>query len=626
MRTTLICVLAATFAVRSVDAKPPTKNGYASSVPALGPAVAPVVVAAWIDMQCPFSARRYATLESVQRRFGGKLRVEFHAFPLEFHDRAEPSAVAVLAAHKQGKFAAMASRIFGDRNQSAEHVRDHAKALGLNIAMFDRDLASRALLRDVRMDAAAGEAIGVNGTPTAFLNGRLLEGGDEDEIVAAVDAELVEIAKLTAAGASLTTALRARIAATDPLGVFLALVVDRSAVPVSLEPKKPYDPEPEPIDATVHAIHVLDGAPMRGPADAPVTIVACQDFQCPFCAKVAPTIDAVVAAHAADVRLVWFDRPLEFHQHAAAAAAAARAAHAQGKFWEMRDRLLGGQQNLAVTDLMAHAQALGLDMARFASDLNSPPVAAAIAETNARCERNGALGTPFFFVNGRAISGARPQSAFDALIDEELAKARAEITKGTSRAGIYEHMLALGLPTRSRLDPTVYALDVAGAPTLGPNDARITIVVFADFECPYCARLGAWLLDVPKRLPGTRIVYQHFPVDYHPHARRAALAAAAAHHQDRFWELARLLHEHSQELDDGSLERWAHEAGLDVDRWKRDVLAPAAAATVGADAHRAKQANVIGTPTVFINGRRLKVALSDIGSLVELIAEELVDH
>jgi protein-disulfide isomerase len=119
---------------------------------------------------------------------------------------------------------------------------------------------------------------------------------------------------------------------------------------------------------------------------------------------------------------VWKNFPLEFHTNARGAARAAIAAGDQGKFWEMRSRLLAAQQQLSPEELEQHAQALGLDLARFRSSLNSAATDE-VVEADLRQGRSlGVTGTPVVFINRRKLVGAQPLVVMKAAVDEELAR------------------------------------------------------------------------------------------------------------------------------------------------------------------------------------------------------------
>jgi protein-disulfide isomerase len=174
---------------------------------------------------------------------------------------------------------------------------------------------------------------------------------------------------------------------------------------------------PEPA---VEKVEVAATGPSKGPADAPVTIVAFSDFQCPFCSKVNPTLDQVMETYQGKVKLVFRDYPLPFHKEAPKASEAAHCADEQGKFWEMHDQLFANQQALQVSDLKNHAGAIKLDQAKFDECLDSGRMAEKVAANMKDGEKAGVQGTPAFFVNGVALSGALPFEDFKKVIDAEL--------------------------------------------------------------------------------------------------------------------------------------------------------------------------------------------------------------
>lgn len=165
-------------------------------------------------------------------------------------------------------------------------------------------------------------------------------------------------------------------------------------------------------------------SPAKGVHPAKVTIIEYSDFQCPFCSRVIPTMKKLLETYPNDVRLVFKQNPLPFHAKAGGAAEAALAAHEQGKFWEMHDKLFENQQNLDRSDLEKYAQELGLDMDKFKAALDLGKFKADIqADINyGNSIPGGGMGTPTFFINGRKIAGAYPFEEFDKLIQKALSE------------------------------------------------------------------------------------------------------------------------------------------------------------------------------------------------------------
>ncbi|MFF0576327.1 Na+/H+ antiporter NhaA [Streptosporangium saharense] len=164
---------------------------------------------------------------------------------------------------------------------------------------------------------------------------------------------------------------------------------------------------------------------VRGPQDAPVTLVEYGDFECPYCGQAEPVVRDLLAGFG-DLRYVWRHLPLnDVHPRAQLAAEAAEAAAAQGAFWPMHDRLLAHQDDLRPRDLVGHAEALGLDVERFRRDLQEHAGTARIAEDVDTADLSGVSGTPTFFVNGRRHQGAYDITTLSRAV--RLARARAVI-------------------------------------------------------------------------------------------------------------------------------------------------------------------------------------------------------
>ncbi len=165
----------------------------------------------------------------------------------------------------------------------------------------------------------------------------------------------------------------------------------------------------------------VDDDPSLGPATARVTIVEFGEYQCPYCGKAYETVKQVLADYPNDVRLVYRDFPLDFHQRAVPAAVAANCAGDQGKYWEFHDLLMGNQRALELENLNAHAAAVGLDMDKFGACLEEP--GAHVEEVLNDLEdgkKLGVTGTPAFFINGIFLNGAVPYSQFKEIIEREL--------------------------------------------------------------------------------------------------------------------------------------------------------------------------------------------------------------
>ena len=156
------------------------------------------------------------------------------------------------------------------------------------------------------------------------------------------------------------------------------------------------------------------------------------------------------------------------------------------------------------------------------------------------------------------------------------------------------------------LEPVV-AINTADAPTLGNPDAPVAIVVFDDFECPYCARAVPLLKQAQSSYGDkVKLVYKNFPLSSHRNARTAATAALAAQRQGKFWPLYDLLYENYNQLNPQKIRDLAAQVGLDMARFDQDMKDQKLQQRIDADLQEGQQAGVHGTPTIFINGHLLQ--------------------
>jgi Na+/H+ antiporter NhaA len=230
--------------------------------------------------------------------------------------------------------------------------------------------------------AGAGTAAGIGFTVSLLIASRAFSGGQLDEATIGVLCAAVVSSLLSGAIFKLIDQL--------PYKRRLRLLVGRSEALVDLATD--IDPDEDHI---------------RGPDDAPVTLVEYGDFECPYCGRAEPNVRALLADQGADIRYVFRHLPLsDVHEHAQLAAEAAEAAGSQGKFWEMHDLLFDHQDALTGRDLMRYADELGLDLDQFHDELKRHEHAPRVARDVESAELSGVSGTPTFFINGQRHHGA----------------------------------------------------------------------------------------------------------------------------------------------------------------------------------------------------------------------------
>ncbi|MEY2513319.1 MAG: hypothetical protein QOJ89_677, partial [bacterium] len=174
----------------------------------------------------------------------------------------------------------------------------------------------------------------------------------------------------------------------------------------------------------------------RGADDAPVTLVEYGDYQCEYCGQAEVVVRELLDSFGDDLRYVWRHLPLnDVHRDAQIAAEAAEAAHEQGAFWEMHDRLLAHQDAISVKDLGRYASEIGLDMDRFWDDMRRHEHAGRVAADVGSADASGVAGTPSFFINGRRHHGAYDAETLAAAVGAARNRAAARRAAATVAGG-----------------------------------------------------------------------------------------------------------------------------------------------------------------------------------------------
>ena len=417
---------------------------------------AKVTIVEWSDFQCPFCGRVMPTLDQIEKAYGSDVRILFKQNPLPMHPNAPYAAKAALAAQKQGKFWEMHDKLFAANNSHApdglakDKVDQMARDIGLNISRFDADTASPELAAIISADQAQAQKLGAAGTPHFFINGARVSGAVPFEsFKAVIDAQLKRANQVLASGVSRKD-------------LYEALIKDG----LTQQPAPPPQQQQRPPPPQARNVDPGEGSPAMGGKHPKVTIVEWSDFQCPFCSRVEPTLKQITDTYKDDVRIVWRNEPLSFHPNAMPAAKAAMAAARQGKFWQMHDLMFAHQQELSDAKYEEWAKQLGLNLAKWKADKESPEVADAINKDSSYGQSVGADGTPAFFINGKFISGAMPFDSFKPVIDEQIKKADELLKKGTRQDALYKTLVDENVKSAGAAAP-------AGAPA-GAEGADFT--------------------------------------------------------------------------------------------------------------------------------------------------------
>lgn len=367
--------------------------------PTLGPADAPVTIEVFSDFECPYCAQAQRTLDALDHKFPGKIRRVYRAFPLSSHPMALLAALVAESAAAQDKFWPFYRALFSARQIRPQVLFEIAKAQALDIKGVESDLSKLTHAAKVRRDLALAKTLGVNATPIFYINGRRVEGSASLPILSHyVDQELRVVQSLA-----------------NPKDAYLQLTQHGYTGVVQT-------PETPPLQVSTQ------GAPSKGPTNAPVTIVTFSDFECPFCIRGDSELSRAMAAYPGQVRLVFRHMPLPFHAQGKKAARIGALAQERQKFWSFHDGVFAHQGALDDQSLIHIGTAAGLD---------PKEVEAAIVDADGRLQARvnkdielgrslGVRGTPAYFINGKLKRGAQPELSLRLDIDAALAAAADE--------------------------------------------------------------------------------------------------------------------------------------------------------------------------------------------------------
>lgn len=541
---------------------------------------APVVIVEYSDFQCPYCGRWVQqTYPTILKEYieTGKVRLVFRDFPLDFHQNAQPAAVASRCAAEQGAYWPMHDALFANQAEWAElaDAREtfvgYAQEIGLDRDQFRTCLDSGRFDQAIQDDIQAGLVAGVTGTPSFVINGQLLVGA-------------------------------------QPVSAFRKALDTILAGGSIVEPTPTPNVAAQPTPVTVP----LGNAPVKGSPDAPITIVEYSDFQCPFCQRFTlQTLPALLQEYVdkGQVRLVFKDFPLnQIHPQAQKAAEAARCvrelAGSDEAFWQMHDLLFAGQgdwsgQANANAIFADYAAQVGVARDAFEECLNSGRHEAAVLADLEEGIELGVRGTPTFFINGQIFVGAQPLQNF-----------RQAIATVASGGNIVPppQPTPTPVPTPAPLAQDVPLDNAAGIK--GKVDAPVTIVEYTDYQCPFCQRHFLQTMPQLQRYidDGTvKYVVKDFPLSQiHPQAQKAAEAARCAGAQGAYWEMHDLLFTKQQEWSGqaNAVDRfkgYARDLKLDMDAFAACLDSGQFQAAVEENLMEGIEFGVRGTPGFFVN-------------------------
>jgi len=569
-----------------------------SADPQWGSRFAPATIVVYSDFQCPFCERLEGSLKTVKEKYGPeKVRIIWKNSPLVMHENARPAALAgatVFALGGSRAFFRFHDAAFANqKNLIDESFATWASDAGVDRAAFQAAYKAKQQDPKIEDDLSSGRKIGVAGTPASFVNGIHVKGArPAPEFEKVIDLELAKADKLLASGV-----------AREKLYVTLSRE-NVEATPLVPTNDKTVE-SPLNSEKTIWKVAV-GRSPIRGSADALVTIVEFADFECRFSADAEATLRAILKDYDGKVRLAFKHRPVPFHERAIPAAnlsVLARREKGDDAFWAVHDSLFANQKALSDDDLVRYGKEVGLDDEAIKAAIHAPP-GTALEEDVAVGDALEASGTPILFINGRKLIGAQAPAKIRSVIDEELAKAAARVSSGTAAAEVYGKILEEGreLPP---LETKTIGEAPSDTPFKGNADAKVQMHIWSDFECAYCKRVEGTLTQVEKDFGGdVKFFWRDKPLAIHKDAPLAAQAAREAYKQkgsEGFWayhdDLFRM---QGGDFGRSGFENLAEKHALDLAAFKSALDKGVYADAITASAAEGDKYGVTGTPSFIV--------------------------
>jgi protein-disulfide isomerase len=393
----------------------------------------------------------------------------------------------------------------------------------------------------------------------------------------------------------------------------------------------------------------LTNAPVLGKADAPFTVVAFSDFQCPFCKKFAEAGHKIVEDFPDKIKVVFMNFPLDnkcndalnrpFHKDACMASYAAMAANEEGKFWEMHDFIFSDYRSISKEKIVDFAKSKGMDHQKIQEAIETEKYKELLKAQAKQLLPTGSRGTPTVFVNGMKANNVRwdnpsiVKSFFQDVVNPKKEETASKIDPAIDNAGalsaaqvfladgtrledrltsISERLKKIQTPTKPKRDNKpkgpdpmkVYSFNKEGSPLLGPKDAPVSIVVFSNFTCPHCSKAGKLVTDIQKKFEGkVNVIFKHLANPRQEASMAAHEGGAIANESGKFWELHDMMFENQRGLNAEKVREYAEKIGLDMVKYDKAVADGSLKKKAFADNIEANKLGIQSTPTIFINGR-----------------------
>ncbi len=413
-----------------------------------------------------------------------------------------------------------------------------------------------------------------------------------------------KVATAPAAVQAPPTAVAPAAAAAPTAAPAVAQAAESAPPPPPATPPPPAAPKADQIWRI--PIHADDAR--KGPEKAPVKVVILSAFGCQECSDFARDADRLFndPAYKGKVQFRFKHKIIPpQHPDSILAAEAAMCANDQKKFWPYHDKLMNNAFAIGRPQLDQYAAELKLNKRKFKKCLDTHKRRGQLTRDSVVANETGSHSFPNILANGVRIKKPKNYDNLKKLIDSQIERVKQLKAEGATDDNLYDRAIAGG-KFFPQTEGSRVSFNTANAATYGPKNARIEVVTYEDFQCPFCSKVAPSLKTFQKNNPkDVKIVYKHLPLNnIHAEAQLAAEASVEAQKQGKFWEYHDVLFENQHALKRPDLENYAKQIGLDMGKFRAALDNRTHQAQVDADASEAQRAGISGTPSVYINGMK----------------------
>ncbi len=490
----------------------PKANINIENTPILGNKDAKIQIVVFSDFQCPFCSKMGTMLHEVEKKYADKVAISFKNFPLNFHQMAFPAAVYARCALKQGKFWELHDKIFANQKDlTEENLNKWAEELKIDTAKVKECITSKTENEVVTKEISEAEKLGIQGTPSVFINGIPFSGNTAEQIFATVENEL--------------------------------------------------NPQP------------------KGKLENNTVVLTFKDEKI--------TWEEITKANESKIQMNKI-----------------QSLKAESEF-------LSKTVSQYVSEKLLSDEAVAQKFPSMKEYMESI--------LNTAKEPTDEEAKAFYESMKDKFQGASFEQVKQYIMPHLKQQKQQEIAKAKMQELYVKYKVLVKIP---EIEMPIIKISEEDTPIFGNKDAKITLVEFSDFQCPYCSQYAGFAKEVAEKYKDkVKVVFKHFPLPFHQEAFNAAIVAQCAFKQGKFAEMHDKLFENQAKLSTENYSKWAADIKLNKEEFDKCITDPKIKEKISNELKEAQDIGIQGTPTFYLNGKPYKgeYSVESFGKIIETL-------